>query len=52
MMTIGEYDFSGLSDLDLVILQKRIRDSGTDKEFLDAILKEIGRRQKDKGKGG
>jgi hypothetical protein len=40
-----DYDFSGMSDIDLVLMQKQVRDSGQDKEFLNAILKELGERQ-------
>jgi hypothetical protein len=45
------YDFSGLSDLELVQLQKKMRgsDDPSDKEFLNAILVELGRRQRLKG---
>jgi hypothetical protein len=41
----ADYDFSGLSDIDLVILQNQIRGTGDD-DFLNAILKELGKRQR------
>ena len=44
------YDFTGLTDFDLVCLQSEMRKSpfAMDKHFLDAILVELGKRQ---GKG-
>lgn len=47
---MSDYDFSGLTDLDLVALQKELRGTGDD-EFLDAVLKELGKRHKIIGVG-
>ena len=40
------YDFTGLSDLDLVVMQKQVRDSKVDLEFLAAVMNEIAKRAK------
>ena len=45
--TISAYDFEGLGDLDLAVLQKELSQSTdpSDKEFRTAILKELKVRQ-------
>lgn len=40
------YDFSELDDLDLISMQKQIRDSGGDTSFFNAILTEMGKRHR------
>lgn len=42
---VPAYDLSGLTDLDLARMQRQVRESGEDREFLDAILQELGKRQ-------
>ena len=39
-----EYDFSGLDDPTLAAMQRRVRETGEDVEFLTAILAELGAR--------
>ena len=41
-----EYDFNHMSDIELVKMQKDLRKYPEDKEFLNAVLKELGERQK------
>ena len=45
---VGEYDFSFFSDLDLVEMQSQVRKTGEDKEFVGAILVELGKRQRER----
>ena len=56
METSSSYDLSGMTDLELASLQAEIRKSPfpEDKEFLDSILKELGKRQRERNtmKGG
>ena len=46
-----EYDFSHMSDLDLVKMQHDLRKIPEDKEFLNAVLIELGKRQGKDNKG-
>lgn len=41
-------DFSGMTDIELVLMQSQVRQAGfeEDREFLNAVLEEIGRRHK------
>jgi hypothetical protein len=45
---MNDYDFTGMTDLELVKLQAEMRKSPfpEDRAFLDAILKELGKRQR------
>lgn len=45
---VGEYDFSFFSDLELAVMQSQVRESGEDKEFVNAILVELGKRQRER----
>lgn len=41
VLVLDGYDFSGLGDLDLVLLLAEVRRSGEDREFVDAALAEL-----------
>jgi len=41
-----EYDLSNMDSLELAVMQKELRELTEDKNFLNAVLKELGRRQK------
>lgn len=45
-----EYDFSGNSDMDLVMMQHEARRFKEDKKFVEAVLKELSRRGKERRK--
>ena len=45
-INLTDYDFSGLSDLELGILQSKARRFPEDKHFADAVLRELGKREK------
>lgn len=46
----NEYDFSGMSSMDLIVMQHQAREHPEDKGFVKAVLLEIGRREKAKAK--
>ena len=45
-----EYDFSGISSVDLSVMQHQAREYPEDKGFVKAVLLEIGRREKEKAR--
>lgn len=47
-INLTDYDFSGLSDLELGVLQHKARRFPEDKDFVDAVLRELGKREKAK----
>ena len=40
-----EYNFSHMTDIELVVMQKDLRKCPEDKDFLNAVLEELGKRQ-------
>ena len=50
-MILERPDFSFLSDMELIFLQKECRKLPDDKEYLHFVLEEIGNRRKEKKDG-
>lgn len=50
MANDNEFDFSGMSDTDLIMMQHDARKYPEDKGFVKAVLLEMSKRQKEKAK--